>query len=1085
MHHSKRKTAGTANPAFSFVLFFGLCSVVMGAEQFLISDFEDGKFGNYQWGTEKFTAIEVTGEKAHTGKRSLKLSWKFENKGFAALGHGFGGPGQPQKFTMWVLGGKSGGILMVYMVDAEGEVFVHVLGKIDWEGWKEFTIPAAPTPTHWGGNNDVKIDQPVILRDITVQWEPGVRREGTIYIDDVSMETIIPAYGDASVSYTGQVFIQQNHTTPFVFTVKGYKNPPTMDYTLVAELKSEDGKEKSKGVKTFRLAHDKTTTMEIPLAVGGGKKADLKVWVQTPEGNVLCRNSSVLYLLPEVSKGNVEPDSVFGVTFNKNPHEAFKIGMIKWVRFDFDYSADNFEEEAKRVEEAVSRLEKDKVMALCILNPRNFASEYEPGKDDLKLAQWADWVKRVVTRLKGRVQYWEMANEPSNWKNPEVYVALAKTMYITAKKADPNCFLGGFASFVELPFFEFCLKAGMRDYFDFVTIHPYQWSHSFNDQLLLNDIVCLERLLKKYQCSRPIWISEMGWPTHPKGGSSFEVQGDTMAQYLLTIAGLEKYKTFLYTVGDWAGEPTDPETSFGIFDAGVRPKPAFYSFYIISKVLSSARSLGRAKLPAGFLGWRYLTKEGKLALSVWRPGEKPEAIKVRLPGLAGDQVEKIGMDLSRETIRAKEGMVELRVGNSPIILRYPSATDIVLPKRAPLVIVPKQTNSVFLACPKLPVCYPGLRATIPFGLANLTGKDISGTVALKLSRELGGKIIKKEITGKAGKETCGVFSFVIPTQTKNGKYTVEFSFPGCQNLAAELETGSRLIIEVEPINRSLSDKQIPLKVLITNPSREKLIGKLAMKVSGAALRPEAEFTLELEPGKTAAIERTLKVLKPTAEMVLELQGQIGTQPFNFKQRLDSIYIPQAKTITVDGNLNEWKDLPGFYLGRIEQVQQIKSWWAGPEDLSARVNWQWDEEYLYFAADVMDDIHCQRSVEGSTWMGDGFQIAFEVNGKFGYELCLAHTGTGPQLYALWTVSGQVGFVPGAKVATRREGKHTYYEVGIPWKALPPLAGRAGNEIRLDFILNENDGTTREGFLECRPGIGDSKSTKTWYRWRLGQ
>ncbi len=1073
---------GIAHPTIIIGIFLGLCTLGMGREQFRVLDFEDGWFGCYQWGPEKFTTIEVTGEKAHTGKRSLKLSWKFVNKGFAALGRTMSGPGQPEKFTMWVCGEKSGGVLQVYMVDATGEVFVHVLGKIDWEGWKEFTIPVSATPTHWGGNKDGKIDQPVYLRDIAVQWEDGAKPEGTIYIDDVSMETNVPPYGDGTISYSGPGFIRQNGKTAFAFSVRGYKNPPTMAYTVVAELKGEDGKVQGKGIKTIHLAHDKVTNAEIPLDVGGGKKADLKVWVQTPEGNILCRSESELYLLPDVSKGNFEPDSVFGIAFNKNPHKAFTIGTIKWNRFDFDYSADGFEEEAKRVEEAVLGMEKEKVMAFVILNPRGFAGEYEPGKDDRKLAQWSDWVKRVVTRLKGRVKYWEMANEPNNWKKPEVYVALAKTMYVTAKKADPNCLLGGFASFVELPFFEFCLKAGMKDYFDFVTIHPYQWSHSFNENLLINDIMSLEHLLKRYGCNRPIWISEIGWPTHPKGGSSFEVQGDIVGQLYLTMAGLEKYKTFFYTVGDWAGEPTDPEANFGIFDAGARPKPAFYSYYTVSKVLSSARSLGRAKLPTGFSGWRYLTKEGKLALSVWRPGEKPEITKVRLPGLAGDKVEKIGMDLSQETMTAKEGMVELGVGSSPIILLYPSAADIDLPKRAPLATVPKQTNPVFLVCPKLPVCYPGLRAFIPFGLVNLTGKNISGAIALKLPKELGGKIFRKEITGKAGNETTGAFSFVVPIQAKNGKYTVEFSFPGCQNLGAELETGNRLMIEVEPINRPLTDKQIPIKVLFTNPSREKLTGKLAMRVSEVAIRPEVEFSLE--PGKTAATERTLEGLKPSADMILEFQGQIGTQPFNFKQGLDSIYIPRVKNIMVDARLEEWKDVPGFYLGRIEQVQQIKSWWEGPEDLSAKVNWGWDEEYLYFAADVTDDIHCQRSVEGSTWMGDGFQIAFDVNGKYGYEFCLAHTGAGPQLYALWTISGQTGFVPGAKVATRREGKHTYYEAAIPWKALSPLAGRAGTDIRLDFILNENDGTTREGYLECRPGIGSGKSPVGWYHWRLG-
>jgi len=135
--------------------------------------------------------------------------------------------------------------------------------------------------------------------------------------------------------------------------------------------------------------------------------------------------------------------------------------------------------------------------------------------------------------------------------------------------------------------------------------------------------------------------------------------------------------------------------------------------------------------------------------------------------------------------------------------------------------------------------------------------------------------------------------------------------------------------------------------------------------------------------------------------------------------------------------------------------------------------------------VIDDIHCQRSTGGSTWLGDGFQISFGAEGKYAYEFCLALTNEGPQLYSLWSITGETGFVQGAKVAAKREGKHTRYEAAIPWAAIPPLRPEAGKDVRLNFILNENDGTTREGYLECRPGIGSGKSIRGWYDWRLGE
>ena len=98
----------------------------------------------------------------------------------------------------------------------------YTVGIIDWEGWKEFVIPMAPTPTHWGGNRDGKIDPPAIIHDIAIEWQPGAKAKGTIYLDDVSMETTIPPYGDATLGLAGPTFATRNSKVPFSFSVVGF-----------------------------------------------------------------------------------------------------------------------------------------------------------------------------------------------------------------------------------------------------------------------------------------------------------------------------------------------------------------------------------------------------------------------------------------------------------------------------------------------------------------------------------------------------------------------------------------------------------------------------------------------------------------------------------------------------------------------------------------------------------------------------------------------------------------------------------------------------------------------------------------------
>jgi len=811
----------------------------------------------------------------------------------------------------------------------------------------------------------------------------------------------------------------------------------------------------------------------------------------------IAEAGSAPFDLPDASRGDIEPHSIFGVAFNKNSHAGLEVGAVKWLRFDFDYSREQskspeaFEAQANLFDKAVEQAEKNKIMLLPILNCREFCEMYQPGRpatkneDGVTLSTWSEWVFKVVSRYKGRVKYWEICNEPNNWKKPEVYAAMLKAAYVAGKKADPSCMFGAFSAFVELPFFEFCLKAGAEEYFDFVTIHPYQWSHSFNEQLLIGDITSLEDLLARYQCLRPIWISEIGWPTHPKGGSPVAVQGQIAAQLYLTLAGLERYKSFWYTMSDWGGDPTDAETSFGMFDAGGHPKPAFYSYYVVSKTLSSARGLGRAKLPKDFLGWHYLLKDGKEAVSVWRTKPAPARVRVHLEGLEGTQVEQRGMNLSRQTIEAKDGWVEITVGSNPVILVYPSRTRWKLAPPPPLAITPKKTNPVFITSSKPPVAFPGQKVVIPFGVANFSESDVEGVASLELPREWKVKAVRQRVTAKAGQETVGTLAFDVPSRVANGNYEAAIVFDGCRKLPFTLTTGSALAIDIAPVNQPLADKAVRLKVMFANQGGQKLDGKLTMAVAGATIGPDAAVTLDLAPGQSMTVEKNISGLATNQETQVEFKGQAGSQPFALSRCIDSVYIPRAKNIKVDGGLDEWRNEPGYMIDRLEQVQQIKTWWSGPEDLSAKVMARWDEQYLYFAADVTDDLHCQRSTGGSTWMGDGFQVGFDVEGKYGYELCLAHTSQGPEIYALWTISGDVGPVKGATLVTRREGKHTYYEAAIPWTAISPLRGEPGKDVRVNFILNENDGTTREGWMHCRPGIGDSKSTATWYSWRMGK
>jgi len=774
-----------------------------------------------------------------------------------------------------------------------------------------------------------------------------------------------------------------------------------------------------------------------------------------------------------------QPNSVFGLC-DRYVKPAWQIGVFKWRRMDIDFHPENwnaettFEDTVAYFDQVLAFSEQHGVCVMPILNLRHFGHRWQPGgqtaehPDAFTLHRWTNWVHRVVERYKGRVTYWEISNEPDLSTTPQQYAALAKAAYLSAKAADPQCRLGAFATAgVNLPFIEQCLQLGMADYFDFVTVHPYQWSHSFDADLLTGSLAALEQLLDRYGCPRPIWISELGWPTHPQGGCSPQVQARIVAQAYLTLAALGRYKTFWYTLGDWPAEPTDAEGYFGLLDAAGRPKPSFHAYRLASETLSDAIGLGQADLPKGLTGWLYRTSDGRLAIGLWRNTGDPSTATIELPDLRDPEVEKRAIDLSRDILTARDDAVALEIGPDPLILLFHSDRKYNLPAPSALAAPPAKSLPMYLAVPPMPSAFTGGALEIPFSLVNLSETAWTGRVTIASHPSA-----TTELTAQPGQETIGRLSFQVPEDASNGLLRLILRAPGLADLPVELQVTSPLAVELDPVAEPLDCPSIPVNFTLTNVTDHHLTGQLNLDAAD-----DPAIAIDLPPAASTRIERTI------SQTEFRLTGNLAGRPFAFTQPLDSIRIPHAAKITIDADLTDWQTVAPFHLGRRQQAQPLPNWWTGPNDLSANVKFQWDQTCLYFAADVTDDVHCQRSTGGGTWLGDGFQIALEADGAYGYELCLARTMSGSELYLLRAVQGPTGPVPGALVATRRRNDHTLYEAAIPWSALPSLQPQSGQILKLNFILNESDALTRVGWLECRPGIGSGKSTTTWYPWPL--
>jgi hypothetical protein len=173
-------------------------------------------------------------------------------------------------------------------------------------------------------------------------------------------------------------------------------------------------------------------------------------------------------------------------------------------------------------------------------------------------AIFADFLRRVVSRYRGRIQYWEIWNEPNLshfWTNPDpvAYTGLLQAAYPAIKAADPAAtVLAGALAPVEpgesgystLAFVDAMYSAGAKGSFDALSFHPYsigpplgEASGAATIHRFSLSVPALHDHMLRAGDSRPIWLTEAGWATAPAGGECAAAPGLTseadQARFLL------------------------------------------------------------------------------------------------------------------------------------------------------------------------------------------------------------------------------------------------------------------------------------------------------------------------------------------------------------------------------------------------------------------------------------------------------------------------------------------------------------------------------------------------------------------------
>ena len=168
----------------------------------------------------------------------------------------------------------------------------------------------------------------------------------------------------------------------------------------------------------------------------------------------------------------------------------------------------------------------------------------------------------------------------------------------------------------------------------------------------------------------------------------------------------------------------------------------------------------------------------------------------------------------------------------------------------------------------------------------------------------------------------------------------------------------------------------------------------------------------------------------------------------------------------------------FVLDRPEQVTNLTEadpnteylLWAGKKDLSARVNVARAAGALKIRVAVTDNLFSQEATPNLS-DGDSVQLALLVPAKNGvYQMTLADVKGEAQVRVDGLPAGMdaTNFKPALQI--ERDGSNRTYELTLTDAMLGLTPAQVAGGMRLNVLVNDNDGRGRKGYIALAPVVG---------------
>lgn len=696
----------------------------------------------------------------------------------------------------------------------------------------------------------------------------------------------------------------------------------------------------------------------------------------------------------------------------------------------------------------------------------------------------------LIEMSEGREIEFELWNEYNNlgtWFNfddqpASMYYELIKVTYPAVKEKYPDARMWGMSTIgVDNKWIEDVLKMGGGEYMDGISIHPYTFKLMPDLGDAIHKTLQLKEIIKKYGYddeTMPLRATEWGWPSC--GINGYLNEAEQASAFIRMMVLNDHYDLFeqidWYTINDGGDQP-EQEQSFGLirYMNGRIPygvKPSYLAAANYNKLMTGAVYEKNVQIGEDVQSYKFKLRDGRDCVIAWvKDPNGAETVAVDLGAESAILMDEYG---NEEVIYSNNGVFSVAYSQMP---KYLIGNFTKLERAEKAFEFDVQTLNIPSGDKANVLVYQfsgnNVRLEVE-GNSNVYAEHISGfdgniaKITLK-SKEKGNEKDLIKVKVYDGDKLMLIKEFPIkyispvdvavavkPESYANPQYwQIEFNIEN--RYSAKGITGALEIIEPIELKECVENVKFEIK-----PKQSQ---KLKINVPDSILKT--------------------KVLDFKGDIVLETGERLPVEQYI---NLEScIYVETPPTIDGKMDKGEWKESASIDLSRGEYVYLAGNSYTGPTDLTGKLYTAWDKEYFYMAADIKDDVYAQDKMYGGVfWRSDGIQMAFAkyrgIASVSQFDFAKID-GDDRIVIERTPVASLMGELSKDKYVLKisNEGNSTIYEAKLPWSVIFPdgYTAAKNGELAITLLVNDNDGSVREGYLEFGSGMGSGAAMTSLY------